>query len=358
MELNDTARAQLNSFGVTPTEWAQRNFGTDEWHGDACGCPDDRCIGYHHDNADDCSCLTVLLTSRHDQQLGTGEQAGLAVAHQADTHRPRPFVASFQGWTPDPDDLEQWPNSVRVEVVEGYDTTVTGEVTDDDLKYADLGEVRYLVEVDTNYKPSRDGNPVRLTRTDAAHLAAAVLEAVSDTFASRDLGFLRRDEALDLMFALEPVATALQRLRFAALADLSEELDDGNDQPASVEAAHDATASGTPVSKPIPALARPTEETPEAAAAREPLAEDAGEVSFTLEQQFGDALGAVFGNNLHEIASSDAYGALKYKVLHRCQRTGESPRQVLDTISASDRAFAGRANDPAAFLASRIGDER
>ena len=156
-------------------------------------------------------------------------------------HEPRgPFVASFEGWTPDPHDLEQWPNSVRVGSVESYDSTFTGEVTDEDLKYADFGEVRHLVEIDTNYKPTRDGeHPVRLTRLTAA-----------------------------------------------------------------------------------------------------------------------DALGAMFPNELHEIASSDAYGALKYKVLHRCQRTGETPRQVLDTVGAGDRGFVGRANDPAAFLASRIGDER
>jgi hypothetical protein len=82
--------------------------------------------------------------------------------------------------------------------------------------------------------------------------------------------------------------------------------------------------------------------------------EDAGEVSFTLEQQFGDALGAMFPRDLHEIASSDAYGALKYKVLHRCQDTGETPAEVLATVSATDRAFVANANNPSAFLASRI----
>jgi hypothetical protein len=35
--------------------------GGDTWYGDACGCTDDRCIGYHHDEDDDCGCLPVLL---------------------------------------------------------------------------------------------------------------------------------------------------------------------------------------------------------------------------------------------------------------------------------------------------------
>ena len=31
------------------------------WHGDRCGCPDDRCIGHHHENLYDCSCLRAVL---------------------------------------------------------------------------------------------------------------------------------------------------------------------------------------------------------------------------------------------------------------------------------------------------------
>ncbi|QFU90944.1 hypothetical protein [Amycolatopsis sp. YIM 10] len=84
-----------------------------------------------------------------------------------------------------------------------------------------------------------------------------------------------------------------------------------------------------------------------------PAEEDAH--SEKLEQQFTHALGDMFrGALLLEISSSDAYGALKYKVLQRCQATGETPEQVLDSISYADRTFAAEANDPAAFLASRV----
>ncbi|SFW50292.1 sigma-70 family RNA polymerase sigma factor [Amycolatopsis australiensis] len=338
MELNTTAREQLRSFGVAPTEWAQRHFGTDEWHGDACGCSDDRCIGYHHDNVDDCGCLTVLLTSRHEPPVGTGEQAGLAaaVAQQAEPHTPRrPFTASFEGWTPDPDDLEQWPNCVRVEVVEGYDTTFSGEVAEADYRYADDDEVRHLVEIDTNYKPSRDGNPVRLGRPEAAALAAAVLEAIGDTFTSRHLGSLRRDEAVDLMFALESVATTLQRVRFAALADLSEELDEehgaGDTDPA------DSQASGTPVSKPIPALAQATAEDADVAAdsprpAAVPAA-DADAVAGTLEQQFADAPrrgvrhGLARDRDLRRLRRAEVQGAASLRAQRRNPAAGAGRRQ-------------------------------
>lgn len=33
------------------------------WTGDTCGCPDDRCVGYHHDAAQDCRCLPAALRS-------------------------------------------------------------------------------------------------------------------------------------------------------------------------------------------------------------------------------------------------------------------------------------------------------
>lgn len=63
MRLNNTAREQLRNAGFSPAEWARRNHYTDgTWGGDACGCPDDRCIGFHHDAADDCGCLPALLS--------------------------------------------------------------------------------------------------------------------------------------------------------------------------------------------------------------------------------------------------------------------------------------------------------
>ena len=60
--LNATAKATLRACGVSQAGWARRNYFSDgKWGGDACGCPDDRCIGYHHDDPDDCGCLRALL---------------------------------------------------------------------------------------------------------------------------------------------------------------------------------------------------------------------------------------------------------------------------------------------------------
>jgi hypothetical protein len=60
--LNATAKAALKAAGVSQAAWARVHFADGRWHGDACGCPDDRCMnGFHHDGPDDCGCLVVLL---------------------------------------------------------------------------------------------------------------------------------------------------------------------------------------------------------------------------------------------------------------------------------------------------------
>lgn len=64
MRLNADARDQLQRAGISQAAWARQLFADGRWHGDACGCPDDRCIGYHHDECDECGCLRALLASR------------------------------------------------------------------------------------------------------------------------------------------------------------------------------------------------------------------------------------------------------------------------------------------------------
>jgi hypothetical protein len=48
---------------VTIAGYTRHFFPDGEWHGDRCGCPDDRCVGFHHDNEDDCGCLEPCLDS-------------------------------------------------------------------------------------------------------------------------------------------------------------------------------------------------------------------------------------------------------------------------------------------------------
>jgi hypothetical protein len=62
-KLNETAKATLRDAGVSQAAWARANhMPGGKWHGDVCGCPDDRCAnGFHHAGGDDCGCLDVLL---------------------------------------------------------------------------------------------------------------------------------------------------------------------------------------------------------------------------------------------------------------------------------------------------------
>lgn len=53
---------------MTVQEYIARHFpGASEWRGDACGCTDDRCIGFHHSATDPCGCLDTLLDEFHSE---------------------------------------------------------------------------------------------------------------------------------------------------------------------------------------------------------------------------------------------------------------------------------------------------
>ncbi|GAA4427168.1 hypothetical protein GCM10023148_30880 [Actinokineospora soli] len=151
-----------------------------------------------------------------------------------------PFQVAIEGWSPNPDSFEFWPNSVRVEAVEGYQHRDTDQAADEtEWEYADNHGTRQLVEIDTNYKPSRDSeHPVRLTRTDTVQLAAHLLTAVEDTFHFSRVGRLRATEAAELLRALTEVGHALDDLRSHALDDL---LHDTGADPDEQETTHDVT---------------------------------------------------------------------------------------------------------------------
>lgn len=73
--LNATAKATLRAAGVTQAALARRYFRDGRWHGDACGCPDDRCIGYHHDASEECGCLPVVLDEIRAERAASAESA-------------------------------------------------------------------------------------------------------------------------------------------------------------------------------------------------------------------------------------------------------------------------------------------
>ncbi|WP_422733985.1 hypothetical protein ACN26Y_29800 [Micromonospora sp. WMMD558] len=63
--LTTQARETIKNYGwterVTIAGYTRHYFGEQPWGGDACGCVDDRCIGFHHNDEGDCQCLPVWL---------------------------------------------------------------------------------------------------------------------------------------------------------------------------------------------------------------------------------------------------------------------------------------------------------
>lgn len=67
--LNAEAKAALREAGISQATWAREHCGGSKWYGDACGCPDDRCIGFHHGDLMECLCRRVLI----DEYLRNGK---------------------------------------------------------------------------------------------------------------------------------------------------------------------------------------------------------------------------------------------------------------------------------------------
>ena len=59
--LTAEAKNELRSCNITELAWARQFFADGKWHGDKCGCPDDRCGGYHHEENEDCRCISALI---------------------------------------------------------------------------------------------------------------------------------------------------------------------------------------------------------------------------------------------------------------------------------------------------------
>lgn len=59
--LTSGAQDVIRAAGLSVAGYVRFCFPDGLWYGDRCGCSDDRCIGYHHDEEDECYCLPVLL---------------------------------------------------------------------------------------------------------------------------------------------------------------------------------------------------------------------------------------------------------------------------------------------------------
>jgi hypothetical protein len=65
--LSASVVAALADSGLTEADYVSRFSADGVWYGDACGCSDDRCAGFHHDEASDCGCFPNLLEQAMDE---------------------------------------------------------------------------------------------------------------------------------------------------------------------------------------------------------------------------------------------------------------------------------------------------
>lgn len=63
MALSEKAIETFARNGVTPEEYAAKVWTDGLWHGDSCGCTDDRCNGKHHAEGAHCNCLDAQMDS-------------------------------------------------------------------------------------------------------------------------------------------------------------------------------------------------------------------------------------------------------------------------------------------------------
>ena len=64
--LDAAAKEALAVAGLSQAAYARYWFTDGEWHGDSCGCTDDRCKGYHHGFGDECQCRDVCIREAWD----------------------------------------------------------------------------------------------------------------------------------------------------------------------------------------------------------------------------------------------------------------------------------------------------
>jgi len=74
--LSQHARLVIESAGLTVENYVGHHSHDAAWHGDECGCTDDRCIGFHHAEDQSCGCLPVLIEEVLDQVFDGGVDAG------------------------------------------------------------------------------------------------------------------------------------------------------------------------------------------------------------------------------------------------------------------------------------------
>lgn len=86
--LYPVALLEFDEASVDLADLIAQRWDDGQWHGDSCGCEDDRCIGYHHDEREDCGCrpatIRTYLRSKQAEEAGAEVWAAYVAARAAD----------------------------------------------------------------------------------------------------------------------------------------------------------------------------------------------------------------------------------------------------------------------------------
>lgn len=74
---------EIDLAGIELADLIAQRWTDGQWHGDKCGCTDDRCIGHHHDEREDCGCLPALIQEYLDSKQAEDEGALVWAAYTA-----------------------------------------------------------------------------------------------------------------------------------------------------------------------------------------------------------------------------------------------------------------------------------
>lgn len=79
--LSAQARETLKDAGIGPARWIKIHGNKGTCAGDKCGCSDDRCISYHHDELDECECLPAMIETYFKEQRAIEDGKEVWTAH-------------------------------------------------------------------------------------------------------------------------------------------------------------------------------------------------------------------------------------------------------------------------------------
>lgn len=67
--MTPAVKGTIRYAGLSVAAYVRGHYPDGLWRGAPCGCPDDRCVGSHHEAYEQCDCLPALLVATYSRKL-------------------------------------------------------------------------------------------------------------------------------------------------------------------------------------------------------------------------------------------------------------------------------------------------